>query len=397
MTSYVYLLLACAVVLVAYMLDLLGKRIRVPSVLLMLFFGIGLRALANYMWLDIPPLGNSLPILGTVGLILIVLEGGLEVELARDKIPLVKRAFWAALVPMLLYMAGIALFLYYFFDQAPLVCLLNAVPLSVISSAIAISSVQHRSRPVKEFVIFESSFSDILGVMAFNFLAFRDVIDAYSVMEFVGEVVAVAALSAVGCLLLGFVLERINSRVKFIPILTLLIGVYAAAKIMHLSPLLLILSFGIFLNNTHIFVQGRLKRYFHAGQIDREIGSFKSLTTELTFVIRAIFFVLFGFSTDLELLMEPQSLYIASGIVAVILLLRIGYLLLAVRKSIFPVAFVMPRGLITVLLLLSIPASKRIGGFGEIVCLWSILLSCLLMMLGLLFFKDPNAQGKEGV
>lgn len=45
--------------------------------------------------------------------------------------------------------------------------LLYAVPFSIISSAIAIPSTRSMCRENREFVVYDTSFSDILGVVFF--------------------------------------------------------------------------------------------------------------------------------------------------------------------------------------------------------------------------------------
>ena len=44
-----------------------------------------------------------------------------------------------------------------------------ATPLSIISSAVAIPSSAGLREQEKEFVVYESTFSDILGIMVFNY------------------------------------------------------------------------------------------------------------------------------------------------------------------------------------------------------------------------------------
>ena len=52
--------------------------------------------------------------------------------------------------------------------------LVNAIPLSIISSAIAIPSVDQIGKSKREFIVYESIFSDIFGILIFNFVVFTD-------------------------------------------------------------------------------------------------------------------------------------------------------------------------------------------------------------------------------
>jgi cell volume regulation protein A len=73
-------------------------------------------------------------------------------------------------VPIFVLSFGIALTMHYCFGYGLHRALANAVPLSIISSSIAIPSTRNFSAGQREFVIYESSISDILGVILFNFI-----------------------------------------------------------------------------------------------------------------------------------------------------------------------------------------------------------------------------------
>jgi len=48
-------------------------------------------------------------------------------------------------------------------------CNPSAIPLAIISSAVAIPSAAGLLKQDREFVVYESTFSDILGIMIFNY------------------------------------------------------------------------------------------------------------------------------------------------------------------------------------------------------------------------------------
>jgi hypothetical protein len=98
--------------------------------------------------------------LGTIGLILIVLEGSLELQFNKKKAPLIIKSFIAALLP-LVALAFLLSFLFHYFGEVPFkVALINSIPFLIISSAIAIPSVKSLSRFNREFVIYESCISE---------------------------------------------------------------------------------------------------------------------------------------------------------------------------------------------------------------------------------------------
>ena len=53
--------------------------------------------------------------------------------------------------------------------MTPQAAVIYATPLSIISSAVAIPSSAGLREQEKEFVVYESTFSDILGIMVFNY------------------------------------------------------------------------------------------------------------------------------------------------------------------------------------------------------------------------------------
>ena len=77
------ILTICVLMLIAYVFDFTASTTKIPAVILLLILGYLVKEITFYLRIDIPNLEPVLPILGTVGLILIVLEGSLELEFNR--------------------------------------------------------------------------------------------------------------------------------------------------------------------------------------------------------------------------------------------------------------------------------------------------------------------------
>jgi len=85
-------------VLLSYFYNNLSKKLKVPSVIFLISTGIIIKEIMNYYELDLPTHFISiLDILGGLGLLLIVLEASLELQLSREKISLIKNTFTLAL------------------------------------------------------------------------------------------------------------------------------------------------------------------------------------------------------------------------------------------------------------------------------------------------------------
>ncbi len=216
----------CVLLLISYFFDLSSSKTKIPSVILLLALGWLVRQSTHFLDFDIPDLSPFLPILGSIGLILIVLEGSLELELNRSKIGLIKKSFFGALLPILALSFLFAYLFSYFGQYLFRDCLVNAIPLAIISSAIAIPSVKNLSSSQKEFVIYESSLSDILGVIFFNFVIFNRVIGLESFSNFGLQLLIIIVISFIATIILSFLLSKIETKIKFVPIILLVILIY---------------------------------------------------------------------------------------------------------------------------------------------------------------------------
>ncbi|TFH47500.1 MAG: sodium:proton exchanger, partial [Bacteroidia bacterium] len=133
--------------------------------------GIGIRFGLDYLNIAITGrLMDILMIVGVVGLIMIILEAAMDLELTRDKRPLIVKSFFMALFSLAASIFFITWILNTFLIKDLFSSLIYAVPLSVVSSAIVIPSVGNLIKRNREFLIYESTFSDILGIMVFFYL-----------------------------------------------------------------------------------------------------------------------------------------------------------------------------------------------------------------------------------
>lgn len=390
MTSAIIITL-CVLLLIAYVFDITSSKTKVPSVVLLLLLGFAVRKLSDLLHLSLPDLTPVLPVLGTIGLILIVLEGSLELEFNISKMPLIKQSFVVALLPMLLLAFGLAWVLQEVGGGSFKDNLVNAIPFCVISSAIAIPSVKSLGRHSKEFVIYESSLSDILGVLFFNFVALNEVFNLYSVGGFALQLLVITAVSFIATIGLSLLLSRIDHHIKFAPIILLTILIYAISKVYHLPGLIFILLFGLFLGNLDELKHVKWISQLNPESLQPEVHKFREITTEAAFLIRALFFLLFGYLIETAELLNTETLVWALGIVAALFLLRALQLRLS-KLPLAPLLFIAPRGLITILLFLSIPASGSIALVSRSLIIQVIILSALVMMLGLMTTRSDTRQ-----
>lgn len=379
----------CLLILAAYIFDITSSKTKIPSVILLLLMGWGVRQLSISTGLFIPNLTPVLPILGTIGLILIVLEGSLELQLNGSKLGSVKESFMVALLPMVVLAIGTTIAFVYWGGASFKDTLLNVLPLCVISSAIAIPSVKNLPNTQKEFVIYESSLSDILGVVFFNFVAFNETFGFSSLTQFVGQLLAIILISFIATGALSYLLSKIDHHIKFAPIILLIILIYNISKIYHLPALIFILIFGLFLGNLDEIKRFGWIEKLKPSVLDREVAKFKEIVVEATFVIRVLFFLLFGYLMETAEILNADTFVWAIGIVAGIFIIRAAVLKIY-RIPLSPLVFVAPRGLITILLFLSIPATQMIPLINKSLIIQIIILTALIMMAGLMLNKKEE-------
>ena len=387
MTSTIIITL-CILLLIAYVFDLTSSKTRIPSVILLLLLGWIVRQLSTVLHIRIPDLSGLLPLFGTVGLILIVLEGSLELELNRSKIGVIKKASIAALLPMLALALLTACAFQYFQEGISFRdALTNAVPLCVISSSIAIPSVKYLSSYNREFITYESSLSDIFGVVLFNFVALNELGEMHSAWTSVLQLLLMIAVSFAATVLLAFLLGRIDHHIKFVPIILLVLLIYAIAKLYHLPSLIFILILGLFLGNLDELKRFNWVNKLRPDELNTEVHKFRDLITEATFLVRTVFFLLFGYLIETSELLNTGTLLWAIGILAGALLIRALQFRLSGLK-LFPMLFIIPRGLINVLLFLSIVPVQQIPFVNKSLVLQLVLLSTMVMMLGIMLSKE---------
>lgn len=382
----------CLLLLFAYLFDVSSSKTKIPSVILLLLLGWGVKQGAIFLEISIPNLTPILPILGTIGLILIILEGSLELELNKSKLKIVGKYSLIAIFQMLLISFGLAYSFYYFGGSTFKSGLINAIPLSIISSAIAIPSARNLITRNKEFITYESSLSDIFGVIFFNFITQNDNLNTETFGIILLQLLLMIIVSFVSTLGLAFLLSKIKHHIKFTPIILLIILIYSISKIYHLPSLIFILIFGLFIGNLDELKRFKIIAELKPEILNFEVRKFKEITTEMTFMIRALFFLLFGYLIETSELLNIDTVKWTVMITAGIFFIRAIFLkLFNIQTS--PLLFIAPRGLITILLFLSIPVSQQLEIANKSLILQVIILTAIVMLFGLM--KHKNKENLE--
>ncbi len=387
--SYTLIISVSLLVILSYLYSAISVKTKIPSVLLLLLTGIIFTAVYHKAGYELPDTKNALQFFGIIGVILIVLEGSLELKLEKDKLGLIAKSFLSALVILLVSAFSIAGGIKLIYSELTFhVCLVNAIPLAVISSAIAIPSVEQMEENKKEFIVYESIFSDILGILIFNIAISSETIESINFLWLGADLLIVLLISVTFTLLILIFINKTTMNIKFFLMLAILILLYAVGKKYHLSALLLILFFGLFLNNLDIFGGKKLTQKVDIFKLRQGIDRFRLITNESAFLIRTFFFFTFGASVSFALLFDFRIAITGTIIVLLLYGIRFVYLKFLMRRNVYPELFIAPRGLITILLYYAIPEKYSIGIISEGVLFFVILVTSLVMMFGLMRDKS---------
>lgn len=384
------LIVLCGVVVISYLFSIISRKLRLPSVLLLLFLGIGARYVADqYQYkIDLPRV--VVEGLGVVGLIMIVLEAGLDLKLEEKKRILIKSSFLSAGVILIVSASLITLLLRWWLAEPWINCIVYALPLSIISSAIVIPSLHHLSPAKKEFLVYEASFSDIIGIILFNYFAAGEIMTWQSLGIFAGSIVVSVILSVAFSVLLFLLMANTKLNIRFFLVFSLLILLYAAGKMLHLPSLLIILVFGLMIRNWEKVKLPASLGTYSSHKVNEIQELLHAITAESSFLIRTFFFILFGYTIQINSVFNKEVAIIGGLIVGTLFLVRLLYLSVFLKANIFPELFYMPRGLITIVLFYKIPDELKLSSFNESILAFVILATSLLMMIGGIFYRQKQ-------
>ncbi|WP_289054778.1 cation:proton antiporter [Carboxylicivirga marina] len=392
--AYFLVIGAAVIIIVSYLFNILAQKTNIPSVILLIVSGYASKELLGIEFNE-DEWFLPLEVLGIVGLILIVLEAALDLELKKSKLRLIWQSSLVAGLSLFFNTFFLAIGIRYFIGNLDmLTAVIYAIPLSITSSAIVIPSVNGLEKSKREFLIYESTISDILGIMFFYLLVENlDTNGATKVgLNVLSNIAGTLLLSITLSYAMIIAFQRIKSDVKLFLFFAVLVLFYAIGKLFHLSSLLMILVFGLVLENRLLFFSGFLRKYLHEENVRRVLVDFKLITRESSFVVRTFFFFILGMSITLAGVFVPDILLLTLYFITGLFTFRFFVFKLLFKRNYFPQFFIAPRGLISILLFFAIPKEFRINDFELGILLLSIVVTSIFMAWALVF----DSFGKVG-
>ncbi len=402
----IIIIIASSLLIVSYLFGLLAKRTSIPSVLLLILLGMASTGLLAKYGITGDKLMPLCRILGIIGLIMIVLEAAMDLRITKDKYPLIGKSFVAAAVILLITASSIAGIIVLLFDTTFLAAMLYGAPLSIISSAIIIPSVEGMLQTKKEFIIYESAFSDIFGIMCFYFalnLLQSESGSGMVILSFVINLLLSFTVAFISSYLIVFFFKDLKSTSRLFLLVAIIFILYSVSELLNLYPLIIVLGFGLSLaNHEGVFKVFRNTYIPESGEdsIIRIKKEFQLITSETAFVLRTFFFIVFGMTINVSALLSLDVFLISLAVISAIYLSRFIILKPLLKGSIMPELALAPRGLLTILLLYTIPVSLAVPDFDQGIFLYVILITSIVMTVGLVLdrrHRNPaNGPESEG-
>jgi cell volume regulation protein A len=348
--------------ILAFIANRIFRLTRIPDIVVLMALGVLLGPAMHLV--DAERFSKAANLLGTIAIILVLFEGGLELDL-RETLRHFRGSLLLAIIAYILSTGLVALIVCKGLGLSPTAGLLVGAALGCTSSTVVLPVLQQMQteEPVRITLMLEASWGDVLAVLTVGLLISMQTHSgsiAGGVLRGVFTQVVVATLFSVVVGVLWSRLLRVLSEQRFWQVLTfsIVLVLYAGMESLGANGLIAVLVFGLTLGNFPGIDPDVL------GGLGLGLGSqsHQSLLTfhsELAFLVRTFFFVLIGLIADIGMFRHHPLLM--AGTLGALFLARwvsiqmsrwawhdIG----AAGRDV--ILWMLPRGLITVVLAIEV-------------------------------------------
>jgi potassium/hydrogen antiporter len=369
MSAALVLGLVGGLLVVAFLANRVFGLTRIPDVLVLMMLGVLLGPGLGLVQAD--SLAKTTNLLGTLAIILVLFEGGLELDL-RDTLQHFPGSFLLATLAYIFSTVLVAVIVVKGLGLSWTDGLLVGAVLGCTSSTVVLPVLQQlqAEEPVRVTLMLEAAWGDVLAVLTVGLL-----LGMRSQGGAVAQGLAHGLLNQVGVALLFAIpggvlwsrLLHVLSEQRFWQVLTfsIVLVLYAGMEALGANGLIAVLGFGLTLSNFPGIDPG-LGLTLPVTQMAESQQALLTFHSELAFLVRTFFFVMIGAVAQLGIFREHPLLM--AGTLGSLFLAR----WLAIHSSRWAwrgigahnrelIFWVMPRGLITVVLAIEV-AEQRGGG-----------------------------------
>ncbi len=301
----------------AHLFSMIFSRKKIPDVLWLLIIGIVLGPISGIV--SPSDLGKIGPIFSSVTLLVILLEGGLDISI-KSLVSSWKSLVGLTFSAFFLSMAVVAA-IGYFTGLSLLASLTIGAILGGTSSAVVIPLVSHLKvgKEAKTVLILESAITDVLCiVLAIAFLQsfqygnlhvariFGNILSSFTMASLIGISGGIVWSG------LLYNVRKLQNPIFMTPAFVFIL--YGISESMNFSGAITALAFGIAISNIEYFQFSFLKSFQKHGML-KLVPVERSFITEISFLLKTFFFVYIGVSIPFN-----NLIYILYGLIITICL-----------------------------------------------------------------------------
>ncbi|MBD3210127.1 hypothetical protein GF318_01980 [Candidatus Micrarchaeota archaeon] len=386
-------------IIIGFVASLVFERTRISQVIILMLFGFLLGPVLGL--LDVSEesiIVSVLPFISTLALIVLLFDGGLELNIFSVAKAIPKSMLYTLLVFVISVLA-IAGFIFLYLGWPITHSLLIGAVVGGTSSAVVIAMVERTGakKNTKNMLTLESTMTDALciitAVIIIQLMTAETEIDAGLIANLLLSQFTIAiTLGLLGAFIWIFIIDRITivQEYTYMLMLSLVFGLYAVTEFVRGNGGIAVFVFGIIIGNARKIA--KFAKMEWENPITRTTRLFQE---EVTFFVRTFFFTYIG----LLLSVDYFSAHVLGITVAILVLVLIARTL--VQKLLIPsiplrdtgvIVTMMPRGL-AVAVLATLPVAKGIfiENFQEIA--FSVLLfSNVAATLGIFLFDREGIE-----
>ncbi|HLB71739.1 MAG TPA: cation:proton antiporter [Candidatus Methanoperedens sp.] len=362
-----------AVLILGFITSMLFERTKIPDIILLMFTGMLLGPILKIVSIE-GPISTLAPYIGTLALIIILFDGGLNLNLIKVLTSLAKASGFTVLVfSLTVVFLGIVMNL--IFGWKYIDGLLLGAVVGGTSSAIVIPIISKLTmkEDSKVLLSLESALTDALCVVVTIALIEIISLGTVNIRDTAGSIASAFSTAAVIAVVfavfwIGILNKLYIKQVGYSLTLAVVFILYSIVELVRSNGAIAVLVFALLLSNFGDITQRlKIKGEF---KLDTTLRAFQ---VEVSFFVRTFFFIFTGLMFNLEAL-NNTALIMASVVFMIILLTRtVGVKVLIMNdknmsQSERSMISMMPRGLAAaVLASMPLAAGIEIPYFIEIV------------------------------
>lgn len=393
--------------------DFLFTKTKIPTPIILMLAGIALGPATNILQSDI--FFEIAPYFGTFALILILFEGGLDLEF-----DLVIRQFSSALLlgflSFILATAGITAICLVIFQMDMTEALLYGFIFGGTSPAVILPVLPRLSIPknLKTLLTLEAVISEVLTVI--SVIIYTNILREPGHYEgastIINHIFASLGISILLAAFSGLIWSRFmgyfsKQNLAYMLTLGFILLLYTLTDFLGGEGAITILAFGILLGNSKILAaksQSALAKLNSTLNVENfELDEVvKKINAELTFLVRTFFFVFIGLLFDFNLFTQ-DVLLIAAAILGIFFISRVTTVNLvrplspSLRSAhISSTLGLIPRGLATAVMAFIVLESGVITSDSLLPVVFAVILSSNLLMSVLVYYYESRHKDNTG-